>query len=134
MELNTYPLPRKLFSNLVASDDWEVLALYIRDDKEEYKNVAVVFCHKAGDCYIPVVIGLDYDYISKYEVYRQALFQIVMRARNIGKTSVHLGFSASIEKKKLGAKAHPTFGFMQTKDNYNVETLVNINQAVKTRK
>ena len=36
---------------------------------------------------------------------------------------MNLGFTASIEKKKIGAEIIPTFAYIQAKDNYNIEKI-----------
>ena len=76
-----------------------------------------------------MIIGLDYSFNKEYKVYRQALYQLVMRAGKLGKKKVLLGFSAPVEKKKVGAVLHSTYAFMQIKDNYNVDTLAIMNTA-----
>ena len=40
--------------------------------------------------------------------YRQALFQTVLRAKELGIEYLNLGFTADLEKKRLGAKAYQT--------------------------
>ena len=133
-ELNTFTLPKDLFRNIVTDKSWEVLALKLSaDTPEPGKTVCVIFNHTGEDNYIPMIIGLDYSYNKEYQVYRQALYQLVMRAKVIGKKTVHLGFSASIEKKKVGAVSHPTYAFMQIKDSYNAEILASMNLATGVR-
>ena len=70
-----------------------------------------------------MIIGIDYTYNEDYKVYRQALYQVMMRAGQLAKKKVLLGFSAPIEKKKVGAEIYSTYAFMQIKDNYHAETL-----------
>ncbi len=131
LELNTFPLPRKVFSVLLHSDGWEVLVLNLKqqaDDQVTVKPVCMVFCYQSGDAYIPMIIGMDYAFNKEFKIYRQALYRLVMRAKELGKKKIYLGFSAGIEKKKVGAKQIPTFGYMQTKDSFNLETLAGISQ------
>jgi hypothetical protein len=134
LELNTFTLPKKLFVNIANDPSWEVLTLKLTtpDDGLE-KSVCVVFSHIAGDNYIPMIIGLDYSYNKEYKVYRQALYQLVMRARMLGKKKVHLGFSATVEKKKLGAVVFPTYAFMQIRDSYNAEALATLSLVRQAR-
>ena len=49
-----------------------------------------------------------------------------MRAKALGTDRVFFGFSAGIEKKKLGAKAKPAYAFMQSKDTFNTEVLMSV--------
>jgi hypothetical protein len=132
LDLNTFSLPKKLFRNIILSRDWETLVLRVTPEEGPKSTVAVVFSHIASDNYIPMIIGLDYDFNANYKVYRQALYQVVMRAGKLGKKKVLLGFSAAIEKKKVGATTTPTYAFMQIKDNYNAQTLSMMNLATAT--
>ena len=90
------------------------------------KPVAVVFCCKMNGTYLPVIMGLDYRYNQTYKTYKQALYQLVMRCAELGCSKTNLGFSASIEKRKVGAVSKPVYGFMQSKDNYNLQVLANM--------
>ncbi len=134
LELNTFTLPKQLFANIANDPSWEILTLKLTTCADgpaantplEKKTVCVVFSYIAGDNYIPMIIGLDYSYNKEYKVYRQALYQLVMRAKMLGKKKVHLGFSATVEKKKLGAVIFPTHAFMQIRDSYNTEALAAI--------
>jgi hypothetical protein len=131
LELNTFTLPKKVFTNIANDPNWEVLTLKLKPDadKDMKETVCVVFSHTAGDNYIPMIIGLDYSYNKKFKIYRQALYQLVMRGKMLGKKKVHLGFSAGIEKKKVGAKVFPIYAFMQIKDSYHAEILATMSFA-----
>ncbi len=48
--------------------------------------------------YVPSLIGLDYDYSDEFSVYRQMLFQTVLRARALDFKRIDFGFPASFEK------------------------------------
>jgi hypothetical protein len=135
LELNTFILPKKLFAHIANDPSWEVLSLKLASpgDRSLKKTVCVVFSHAAGDNYIPMIIGMDYSYNKEYKVYRQALYQLVMRARMLEKKKVHLGFSATVEKKKVGAVTYPTYAFMQIRDTYNAEALATMNLAKQAR-
>lgn len=129
LELNTFILPEKLFTHIAHDPSWEVMTLNLGDKK---RTVGVVFSYKEGDNYVPMIIGLDYSYNKEYKIYRQALYQLVMRAKTLGKKKIHLGFAASVEKKKLGANVYPTYAFMQTRDNYNAQALATMDLATQS--
>jgi len=134
LELNTFTLPKKIFANIANDPSWEILSLKLTSHNGgPMKTVCVVFSHIAGDHYIPMIIGMDYSYNKEYKVYRQALYQVVMRAKMLGKKKIHFGFSATIEKKKLGAVNVPTYAFMQIRDSYNAEALSAMNLASQAR-
>jgi len=122
-ELNTFSLPRKLFSGICEDRRWEVLRLTIEDVYLEGQACCVVFCYKSGDSYIPMIIGLDYTFNKQFGIYRQALYRLVLRAKELGKSKILLGFSAGIEKKKLGAKEQDTFAYMHARDTFDLEVL-----------
>lgn len=136
LELNTFTLPRKLFTNLANDPSWEILSLKLspETDKSLKKTVGVVFSYTGGDNYIPMIIGLNYAYNKEYKIYRQALYQLVMRGKMLGKKKIHLGFSATVEKKKVGAVSYPTHAFMQIRDSYNAEALATMNHAKQVKK
>ncbi|HEX7905440.1 MAG TPA: aminotransferase class I/II-fold pyridoxal phosphate-dependent enzyme [Chitinophagaceae bacterium] len=135
LELNTFTLPRKLFANLANDPRWEILSLKLgpESDKSLKKTVGVVFSYTGGDNYIPMIIGLNYAYNKEYKIYRQALYQLVMRGKMLGKKKIHLGFSATVEKKKVGAVTYPTHAFMQIRDSYNAEALATMNLSRQTK-
>jgi hypothetical protein len=115
LELNTFSLPFKLFRQLALDENWEALQLTLRDQDSntENKPCCVVFSYKSGNTYVPMVIGIDYTHNHEFGIYRQALYQIVLRARKTGKQKILLGFSAGIEKQKLGAIAVKTYAYIK---------------------
>ncbi len=134
LDLNTFTLPKKVFIQMLASKNWEVLSLTVKkefDFKGIEKPVAVVFCNRSGTAYMPLVMGLDYSYHASFKTYRQALYQLVMRGKALGCTQINLGFAASVEKKKVGAVTSPVYAYMQTKDNYNFQVLANMAMSAR---
>ena len=123
LELNTFALPRRLFREIAMAKNWEVIRLTIEGVYLEGQACCVVFCYKSGNAYVPMIIGMDYTFNHQFGIYRQALYQVVMRANALGKEKVYLGFSAGIEKKKLGAIAVPTSAYMHVRDSYDLEVL-----------
>jgi 7-keto-8-aminopelargonate synthetase-like enzyme len=129
LDLNTFTLPKKAFEQMLTSNKWEVISLSVKKQFDFIgieKPIAVVFCHKTRDTYMPVIMGLDYRYQREYKIYRQMLFQLVLRGKVLGCKQVNLGFSATTEKKKVSALPVPTFGYMQVKDSYNFQVLANM--------
>jgi len=122
LELNTFALPKKFFSVIAASKDWEMMELRLNSIHPD-APVAVVCCHKNSPAYIPMIIGMDYGLNKEYNVYRQALYQLTLRAMQLNKSSLLLGFSAGTEKQKMGAKATNTLAYLHTSDSFNMELL-----------
>lgn len=134
-ELNTFALPVKYFEQLNQDDNWEVIKLSLIDDKDSQLTnnpCCVIFCHKTSEAYIPMIIGLDYTHNPEFSIYRQALYQVVIRAKDLGKEKILLGFSATTEKQKFGAIAMDAFAYMHTNDSYNIEVLSAISSIEKS--
>ncbi|HEY8402387.1 MAG TPA: aminotransferase class I/II-fold pyridoxal phosphate-dependent enzyme, partial [Cytophagaceae bacterium] len=129
--VNTFPLPKRIIEAISKDENWETVLFYIKDEYDERKSeklpVAVVWSFKSCNTYCPVFIGVDYNYNSQLNVYRQCLYQVVNRANNLGAKKIYLGLTADVEKKKVGARQIPMTAFIQAKDNYNLELLGMIN-------
>jgi 7-keto-8-aminopelargonate synthetase-like enzyme/predicted N-acyltransferase len=125
-KLNTYTLPFTLFENIASSHNWEVVFLKLKpefDTRAERKAVAVAFNFVTETAYNGMVIGLDYNFQEEFKCYRQVLYRVVMRAQELNKNVLRLGYSSSIEKKKFGATPVESVGYMQAKDNYAMEVI-----------
>jgi len=130
LALNTFRLPIKVFKNIADHKNWEILTLTLKPEHDIRKSrnpVSVVFCYKTKDNYNPMIIGLDYSFQKEFMCYRQALYQLVLRTKSLNLKKVRLGFSASIEKRKFGAKVFSPVAYVQAKDNYNMEVLGSLN-------
>ena len=131
LELNTFALPKKLFNKLLLNHNWEAITLKL-NCTENKKIVGVVFCYRSADCYVPMIIGMDYEYNGQFQIYRQALYQIALRAATLGMERLNLGFSAGVEKKKVGANAVSVYAYMNSKDSYNHQVLAEMNKVGQT--
>ena len=123
--INSFLFPEKLFEQINENDAWEYVILYIKEEYSINRNpVAVCFCHiNAANVYSPMLIGMDYEYLMEYGVYRQTLFEVIKRANALGCTKVNFGISATLEKKRIGATVYPKVGYFQAKDNFVMEML-----------
>jgi 7-keto-8-aminopelargonate synthetase-like enzyme len=129
LDLNTFTLPLKAFTQMLLNNKWEVLSLKVKKQFDFIgieKPVAIVFCYKTTHNYMPMIMGLDYSYKKEYKTYKQALYQLVLRGKVLGCNGINLGFSATTEKKKVSAKPVPTYAYMQAKDSYNFQVLANM--------
>lgn len=123
--LNTFHLPYKVLLEMNNSESYEFIVLYI---KEAYTNhskpVGVGLCHKnTTGVYTPTIVGLDYEYVYDFGVYRQMLYQVAKRAQVISCNRINWGLSAAIEKKKVGAALFPKVAYVQATDNYAQEMM-----------
>lgn len=121
--LNTFDYPFKLFRQMNESKSWEFIFLRLKT-KGNSSIVGVMFCYKnSHKVYVPDLIGMDYQYAQKFNVYRQLLFQTILRAKEIGYTKINFGLTAAFEKRKLGAKVYEKCAYLQTRDNFALEAL-----------
>ncbi|MBW7468074.1 7-keto-8-aminopelargonate synthetase-like enzyme [Pontibacter aydingkolensis] len=125
LAINNFLFPFKLFKELNEDPAWEFIMLYLKEDyAADSLPVAVCFCHQnAAKVYSPMLIGMNYDYLIEYGVYRQALFRVINRASALGCATINFGISASVEKKRIGANLKPKVGYYQAKDNFAMELI-----------
>ena len=125
LAINSFDFPKKLFYEMNSDPNWEFVVLYM---KEEYNTsghaVGVCFCQKnENEVYSFMLVGMDYGYVREYGVYRQALYNIVKRAKELGSKQANFGISAAIEKKRVGAVPHTKVAYFQATDNYVTEMM-----------
>ena len=128
LALNTYPLPKKIFETAIKSNSWEIIEFINRDSGAV---VAVVLSNINSETYSPMLIGIDYEAKTRGSVYRQALFFLVTRANSLKKDKLSLGFSAGVEKKKIGANPIKSYIYLCTDTTYSQQVIANITSNKK---
>jgi 7-keto-8-aminopelargonate synthetase-like enzyme/predicted N-acyltransferase len=128
LDVNTFPFNKSVFEQMSEDTNWEFIVLKLKKEEqgqnEADKPIAVMFCfNNSNTTYVPAFIGMDYDYVQKYQTYRQMLYQTIVRAQSLGFNKINFGYSSSFEKKKLGASIYPRVAFIQAKDNYSIEMM-----------
>jgi len=121
--INTFNLPFKFFELVNSDKNWEMIVLSIKNEKNIPHPVGVVWCKKGDEIYTPLFIGLDYEYSRQYKVYKQAMWQIIKRAKAIGSKRLYLGVTASLEKRRFGAQPVEREAYLQMNDTYNLDLL-----------
>lgn len=122
-EMNTFELPLKFFKNLSYYSSWEIVRLSLAHQPER-GAVAFGICYKSpSENYVPMIVGIDYEINKDYPVYRQILFQVVKRASMLNLKKLYFGFGADIEKHKFGSKIAPKSVYIQSDDNFKMESL-----------
>ena len=122
--LNTFPFPEKIFEIMNEDPNWEFLVLYLKDNSTSPDPVGVMFCYlNSSLTYVPEFIGMDYRFAREYNIYRQLLYQTILRAQRLGFQCIDFGLTAAFEKRKLGATAIPKVCYVQAKDNFSLELL-----------
>jgi 7-keto-8-aminopelargonate synthetase-like enzyme len=130
-KLNTFDLPAHLFDTIAENKNWEVLSVRLKNDNGG-KEVAVIFNYLSGNSYNAVFIGIDKNEKHDFSIYRQALYQIIKRANFLNCKSLNLGFTASLEKRRLGAESFKTVAYMQCDDHYNA-SVIDAMQIIKNQ-
>ena len=126
LALNTYKLPYELFRKFATNKDWEFITLSLKSEftsEEDNEAIAVCICHKGEENYSFLLVGVDYETNREHNTYRQAMYRVLLRAKELGYEKVELGYSAVTEKRKFGATQTQSCAYMQVKDNYNMESL-----------
>ncbi|AWX43627.1 Glycine C-acetyltransferase [Flagellimonas maritima] len=120
--LNTFPFPDVLFEQMNESILWEFIVLTPIGESE--RILGVMFCYNnSGQVYVPAFVGMDYGFLDKYGTYRQLLYRTIERALELGAPKIDFGMTAAFEKRKLGARVHEKYAYLQTRDNFILELL-----------
>ncbi|TNJ46076.1 GNAT family N-acetyltransferase [Tamlana fucoidanivorans] len=120
--LNTFTFPQKLFASMSEHPNWEFITIRLRENP--LKIIGVMLCYNNNNTvYVPAFVGLDYNYVLEYHVYRQLLYQTINRAIALQIPKIDFGMTAAFEKRKLGAVVEEKFAYLQTADNYTLELI-----------
>jgi hypothetical protein len=122
LELNTFPLPLRLFEAIAADPHWELVTL----SPPGQAPVGFIASYLGTDTYCPMVVGLDYAWVAEAGLYRQCLRQAVERARTLGRQHVAFGLGAPLEKARFGATPSQASMYVQLKDHYAREVLAQL--------
>lgn len=120
-DFNSFQLPSDMFQKLLASPEWEILALYPTFEPAPLP-VAFALSFVGAEQYVPHIGGHDASYLE-HGVYRQLMWHSIMRGTELGKKRVHLGFDAIFEKTRFGATPCEDVFYAQTDDVYRLELL-----------
>lgn len=131
--INTFTYPLNVFKKMNDYASWEFILLYLKaNELTEPEMIGVVFGYKnLNRTYVPTLIGMNYSYVQELNLYRQLLFQIIKRTNTLGFSKIDFGFSATFEKRKLGAEITPKIAYIQAKDNYSFEALNSLQNEIK---
>ena len=136
--INTFTYPISIFKKMINNPNWEFILLYLKTkDREEntQQAVGIMFCYKnMGHTYVPALIGMNYTYALKFQIYRQLLYQTIKRAKELNFKKIDFGFSATFEKKKLGATIIPKVAYIQARDNFSMELMGTLQNEDKTNR
>lgn len=133
LAVNTFTYPLEAFKKMNDYPSWEFIVMYLKESElENPEMIGIVFGYKnLENTYVPVLIGMDYKYVRKLNLYRQLLFQIIKRANYLNLHKIDFGFSATFEKRKLGATIIPKTAYIQAKDNFPLEAIQTMQNETK---
>ncbi|MCJ8314251.1 MAG: GNAT family N-acetyltransferase [Saccharospirillaceae bacterium] len=122
-EINTFALPKVLFENLIKLENSEIIEVYTdQGSKRTNQPQVMALCLHQGEHYFAVVAAIDYAN-KQQAIYRQLLVAINERAREKGVEYVHLGFGASLEKRRVGALANENYLYIQQLQHFSFEAM-----------
>lgn len=124
--LNIFPYTKKIIEQIIQNPFWETMYLYLNTGTNHKDLVAVCFSHTSNTTYNPIFLGINYNIGIDLKVYKQLLYQLVKRAIELNKKTIHLGLSADTDKKKIGSKQLKKCAYISVKDNFNMDLLNNI--------
>ena len=130
--VNTFDLPKKFFKLMFADENSEIFTITPNQNcPHGAKDKPISFCCSriVDGIYHAMYLGMDYDCLHSHGIYRQTLYQVVLHAQKANCKSIHIGFSASIEKQRFGGIPKPVVALVQNKDNYK-QTVIN-NMTIK---
>jgi 7-keto-8-aminopelargonate synthetase-like enzyme len=122
-ELNVFKLPLAYFENMCCSSAYDIIRLYLTKPTSENNDssskvlVGVMFSHVSKMGYNALLVGLNYQYVYEYNCYKQLLFQTLVRAKELQSKHLDLAFTAVLEKKKIGARPHDVFAYVQVEEH-----------------
>lgn len=125
-EINVFDIPENFFHHIKDNPQLEVMLLSIKHEFEKELNgrpVGFALCYKSKDTYCFMITGMDYNYLTTYQIYPQLLGQIIARAKELNLSFVNMGLTASQNKRKFGAKVEPQVIYFQANDNFNMELI-----------
>lgn len=128
LELNVFPLPRRLLDTILRSPGWELVLLHLVDGPAE--PVAFTAVHVGREHVAPMFAGLDYDYVASHRAYQQLLWQAVRSAQRHDARRVLYGMAAGLHKRRFGAVPEKRWVYVQPTDNYHVDVLAQIAETV----
>lgn len=117
LEISSFPLPFSFFEAIVNEPGWLCYGV-----KKGDQWVAGCFILVDGDRMYPLVLGMDPAYKS-LGLYRACLYHTANLARDLEMKAVYFGITASLEKRRMGARNIPTVALVRLINSYQVEAL-----------
>jgi hypothetical protein len=130
LDLNVFPLPRRLIDALLEHPGWELTLLHLGERPDE--PVAFTVSHVSAEQVVPVFAGLAYEYVGSHHSYQQLLLQALRTAQRHGAHRVLLGLGADLHKSRFGATPEKRWAYVQATETYNADVLAHLAESVPT--
>ncbi len=131
LDLNVFPLPRRLLDAVLARPCWELILLRLTDGPQAPVAFAVQYVGR--DHVQPVFVGLDYGYVASHHCYQQTLWQAIRSAQRHGARRVLFGMSADLQKARFGARPERRWVYVQPTESYQLDVLNQLTERVALR-
>jgi hypothetical protein len=128
LELNVFPLPRRVLDAVLSRPGWELVTLALHDGPDE--PVAFALQHIGAEHVQPLFVGLDYRYVASHNSYQQTLWQSIRAAQRHGARRVLLGMSADLQKSRFGATRERRWVYVQSTDGFQLDVLNQITEGL----
>jgi hypothetical protein len=128
IELNVFPLPRRVLDAVLSRPGWELVALSLREGGDE--PVAFALQHVGTEHVQPLFVGLDYRYVASHRSYQQTLWQAVRSAQRHGARRVLFGMSADLQKARFGASRERRWVYLQSTDGFHLDVLNQLTEGL----
>jgi 7-keto-8-aminopelargonate synthetase-like enzyme len=128
LDLNVFPLPRRLLDAALEDPCWELVVLHLPTEREA--PVAFGLQHVGPDHVQPLFVGLDYAYVAGHHAYQQTLWQSVRAAQRHGARRVLFGMSADLQKARFGARRERRWVYVQPTESYQFDVLAQLTERV----
>jgi hypothetical protein len=128
LDLNVFPLPRRVIDAVLEDSCWELLVL--RLPEAGVAPVAFALQHVGPEHVQPLFVGLDYTYVNSHHAYQQTLWQSLRSAQRRGARRVLLGMSADLQKSRFGAGRQRRWVYVQPTESYQLDVLTQLTERV----
>jgi 7-keto-8-aminopelargonate synthetase-like enzyme len=136
VDLNVFPLPRRLIDAVLESPAFEVVVLRLADRPRSPGGediVAFAVQHVTGEHVAPVFVGLDYAYMPTHSSYQVLLLQALRTAQRRGSRRVRFGMGADLHKARFGAIREKRWAYVAANETYNADVVALIAETVPGR-
>jgi 7-keto-8-aminopelargonate synthetase-like enzyme len=132
LELNVFPLPRRVIDAVLDRPGWELVTLELRGGGPD-RPVAFALQHIGVDHVQPLFVGLDYRYVTSHNSYQQTLWQAIRAAQRHGVGRVLFGMSADLQKARFGADRERRWVYLQSTDGFHLDVLNQLTEDLSVR-